>query len=461
MNELLNLKEIIDSTINVEINRWKNNPDYGWIDMKFDAITGKDYYNDSSFRGRNHIYSWIQGRGLEALVSHIEWYKSFHGYINPDLDFMKKMAKTVALNLRKAYEQNLGHLYFCMDEKGYSSAVKDNRFTMSDLFCSRGLYIYGLKYGNEEEKAFGEKYLNDTISSILNDSFYNDQESFSDSQYIKYQDGRTSYAGQMLALGGVVLQMKYGHTKEAPEIGKKLNDYVFDNHVNLTKTGNLKWKGLSKGLVLEWISSGKPARNSDGTIVLDPGHALEFTGLASQFIYEYKNGYECAKTDAWVNETVAKMPILQKANFKKGFNGIGIMKGVNGETGEAISPTTPWWALPETMRAVVLVDALVENNDPWMMNTYKKCSLVFDNYYYKASKTGVAVQTVGPNSKPIAVIPATPDLDPGYHTGLSMINVYQVLSSKVNLALTKARIDITPRGRHLLIVHSSRRFKKS
>jgi hypothetical protein len=34
----------------------------------------------------------------------------------------------------------------------------------------------------------------------------------------------------------------------------------------------------------------------------------------------------------------------------------------------------------------------------------------------------MAVQTLDKNGQPVDIIPATPDADPGYHTGLSIID---------------------------------------
>jgi len=34
----------------------------------------------------------------------------------------------------------------------------------------------------------------------------------------------------------------------------------------------------------------------------------------------------------------------------------------------------------------------------------------------------MAYQTIGADGRPVATIPATPDADPGYHTGLSIID---------------------------------------
>ena len=39
----------------------------------------------------------------------------------------------------------------------------------------------------------------------------------------------------------------------------------------------------------------------------------------------------------------------------------------------------------------------------------------------------MAYQTIDRTGKPVDVIPATPDADPGYHTGLSLIDMLDCL----------------------------------
>ena len=47
----------------------------GFLNTKVNSITGISYTNSSGTRGPKFIYGWIQGRGLEALVTFAEYYK--------------------------------------------------------------------------------------------------------------------------------------------------------------------------------------------------------------------------------------------------------------------------------------------------------------------------------------------------------------------------------------------------
>ena len=48
---------------------------YPFIDTKLDlaSASGSDFNTDDAFRGRNAVYGWIQGRGLESLAGHCRW----------------------------------------------------------------------------------------------------------------------------------------------------------------------------------------------------------------------------------------------------------------------------------------------------------------------------------------------------------------------------------------------------
>lgn len=450
-NEISLLKQVMDSTMNAVLFRTKKRPNYGWIDLKLDAITGNDHFEDEGIRGRKHVYTWIQGRGLEALCSHISWYGLFNGFQNPDISGLRALADSVAGKLRFSLDFHQGHLPFDICEDGRSDYKGNGLWTMSDLFCSRGLYAYGQMFGNAEQKEFGRRYLDETIQAILSGRFYNDQVSFDASQYKTYSDGRTSYAGQMLALGGIVLKMKLKKDAEASQQGRKLIDYVLKHHCNQ----HGRWNDISSYTIVEWITAdGLPAVNADGHIHLDPGHALEFVGLSSQMIDVWKRHYVLTdEENAWVDSYQRMLPLMLKANYLHGFRRPGgIAKSVDARTDEVLVSSMPWWAVPETMRALVLVESLCGDGktfSKWAGMKFRTCLRAFRKYYLDASPSPIAVQTIGPDGKPEAVIPATPDLDPGYHTGLSMMTCYEVLARDASLFIKKSEISINP-------VHSCR-----
>ncbi len=435
-SHLQRMKEIIDSTMNTIISRHEKHPDYPFIDLKIDAISGIDHFNLEGIRDKNHIYSWIQGRGLEALVMHIRWYNRFSGYLNPSRKKLEHIAETVAAELMSKVEDHNGHVTFLLSDKPHD----DTKFTMSDLFCSRGLYAYYTLNGPQEKAIKAKRYLKDVVHSILNGNFYNDQNGFDDSQYKKYEDGRRSYAAYMLALGSLYLLAQWEHDKEVPSLAEKLITYVLTHHVN--RGG--KWEALKENTIVEWIDErGDLAYEQDRTVSLDPGHALEWVGITSQLLLAIKRYYKIEKAfHRWSSQVVEQLPSLLEVNFNHGYRAPGgIVKSVDGISGKIISDSMPWWSLPEAMRAIVLVQQLDQSNATFT-TWYKMCFEAFKKFYYDTSELGIAIQTIDTNGKAIAIIPATPDLDPGYHTGLSFLSCYDTLAQKSSLIYSGKELEV-------------------
>jgi hypothetical protein len=68
------------------------------------------------------------------------------------------------------------------------------------------------------------------------------------------------------------------------------------------------------------------------------------------------------------------------------------------------------------MRAAALVYARTRNDD--VLAVWQAAHRAFFSLYWRAD-AGVAYQTRTVDG-PVDYVPATPDLDPGYHTGLSL-----------------------------------------
>jgi hypothetical protein len=211
---------------------------------------------------------------------------------------------------------------------------------------------------------------------------------------------------------------------------------------------------------VEWLDrEGKPYRDN-GVIVLDPGHALEFIGLAAQMIHTWQEHFTLDSEDeAWIAGTLAQLYPALRTNLAHGYHSPGgILKSVDAETGNPMHDSMPWWALPETLRALVLVGKLSNSQEAqeWTHEWFQRGLQNFTRNYYKISKSGVAVQTINTSGLPVAVIPATPDLDPGYHTGLSLIDCHTILATCAPLHLGKAELDITPKVGKRLSGHVAR-----
>ena len=122
------------------------------------------------------------------------------------------------------------------------------------------------------------------------------------------------------------------------------------------------------------------------------------------------------------------LPAILRQNFGTGLSsaGLGIVKGVDLQSRAVMHAAMPWWSLPETMRAAVEVARLKETEEqgPWL-NILGQCFNAFVQHYVRRDSDLMAVQTIGPDGQPIDSIPATPDVDPAYHTGLSLLDVLE------------------------------------
>lgn len=413
---LTTMREIIVDTMTLIIERQKMRPDYGWIDLKLDAITGKDYFDISGIRDSNHIYSWIQGRGIETIAAHVAFFKRIPELKDFDLEPVIALGKSVADRLMAERERNQGHIYFYV---GGEAQPASTAFTMSDLFCARGLYAYYHSFGDEAKAREAKTYLKDVIRAVLTDNLYSDQQSFHASQYKEASAELRRFGSRMICLGAVTLLLKLEEDQEALLWREELIETVLTLYWNKDK----RWSTLPEDLLVEWIDANdQPARDEEGRIVIDAGHSVELVGLWAQ-------------AQATTGIDVEKARIMEKllrANLEAGYHEVGgIAKKVDAEALEVLHPSLPWWSLPEALRAIALTEKLLDNPQwsQWSLLWFDKCFKAFDKNYYRPSACKIALQTIDTDGKPMDVIPATPDLDPGYHTGLALIDSYEVIAS--------------------------------
>ena len=110
------------------------------------------------------------------------------------------------------------------------------------------------------------------------------------------------------------------------------------------------------------------------------------------------------------------------ASFEAGFHPPGVRLAVSVATGQPTSPYCPWWSLPETIRSAALVYERTGNAA--VLAVWQQAhAAFFDNYW--RGEPAIAYQTMT-DEGPVDFVPATPDLDPGYHTALSLLAAIEV-----------------------------------
>jgi len=180
---------------------------------------------------------------------------------------------------------------------------------------------------------------------------------------------------------------------------------------------------------------GRPFIDADGALLSDPGHACEQVGFALKFLTAcQRHGVLDDIAPERLESYYHVLPAMLERNFANGFspNGVGIVKAYDLLARRPLRGDCPWWSLPETMRAALFACRVAEaDRRDRYVEIAAKCSNAFLGRYVRPELHLMAYQTLDRDGQPMATIPATPDADPGYHTGLSIIDYLDLLEELV------------------------------
>jgi hypothetical protein len=258
-------------------------------------------------------------------------------------------------------------------------------FTYADAFVLKGLIAATSRY----EPASRPPYLArmaELVEAIEDGRFIMDEQQMLTAETAAAQ--HAEFGPRMIVLGASALLHRLGLTKES-RFGDRFIGHVLNRHWDAT--------GANPSLLI---------RDAEGGDRCNVGHAIEFAGFACEYLPQ--------DADPAVVVAIRKALI---ASFEKGFYGPGLCLHISAATGKPTSPNYPWWSLPETVRAAGLCHA--RTRDEAAMAIWRKSHEAFFANYWRGSPA-IAYQTRD-RAGPVDFVPATPDLDPGYHTGLSLL----------------------------------------
>ncbi|MCU0905977.1 MAG: hypothetical protein MUF73_00715 [Rhodobacteraceae bacterium] len=356
----------------------------GFLNTKVNPLTGADYGPGDGMRGPDWLYGWIQGRGLESLALHAADLPA------PLADRALEAARVLhdALADRVARDGGAafrygpdGHPVEGTDRAALVPQLRaDGARGYADAFAAKGLLAAAVRLRLPDIDRW-RAYLADVVAAIP------------DGRFAMVETGPITraaamaepadYGPRMILLGAAALLHDLGLPGDAA-FAAPFIAHVLTHHLD-PATGLL--------------------RNVPGQDACNPGHAIEFAGFA----------LACLPEDA-DPALVATLARILTAHVNAGFDGTGIALSVDVRTGRATSPYRPWWSLPETIRAAALLHARLR--DPASLRIWQAADAAFFGHYWRDG-TGYAVQTRDATG-PVDFVPATPDLDPGYHTGLSL-----------------------------------------
>ncbi len=357
----------------------------GFLDTKMHSITGRDYGPEDGWRGPDFTYGWIQGRGLEALTEFAAFFETRQPALSAALDARAALLRE-ALGRLVARD---GHAFFCYDrdlrpvrpgtgDRPVPQERPDGIYAYSDAFAAKGLLAAALR--RQEDATEPLTFLLRVVSAVEQGRFQMDERiALSEAALAAQPD---DLGPRMILLGAAALLRRAGADIA---YARHFIRHVLDRHLD-DRTGLL--------------------RNVPGGDACNVGHGIEFVGFALE-----------ALGDGAERDLVSILGRILQASFRAGFIGPGLALTVSLDSGAVLDARCPWWSLPEAIRAAALFHA--RTGDPASLALWQQADAAFFGRYWRTAPP-VAYQMML-DDRPIDVVPATPDLDPGYHTGLSLL----------------------------------------
>ncbi len=362
----------------------------GWLNTKLHSITLRDYDDTDGSRSPRFIYGWIQGRGLEALVTHAQAIRA----IEPALAAAAlERARTLydalsALYVRYGsgyflYDLDLNPIYLSASGEPQLQATGLELSTYAQVFMLKGLIVAATVFDTSAVSTW-QRQLDQVVERIEAGRFLQNERQAHSADALAAEP--ENYGPRMIMLGAAAMLREHG--LEAG-FGDRFLAQVLARHRDGTS------------LLL---------RDEPGGDLCNPGHAIEFFGFALAYL----------PTDDLRQAEVLDALV---AHCEAGFRGPGVAIAVSINDGTVLVPHFPWWTLPETIRSVAL--AYERTGDDRFLDYWERADTAFwSNYVH--SNAPVAYQNRDWTA-PVDRVPATPDLDPLYHTGLSLLGAIRAV----------------------------------
>jgi mannose/cellobiose epimerase-like protein (N-acyl-D-glucosamine 2-epimerase family) len=429
------------SILEAILERFERDPGYGLVDTKLSTLTGKDRPAaedpERDFMGKSAVYGWIQGRGLEALAGHDAWISTASflspGQMERHRARITAMVETVFGRMEEIRARGGGHLSFAMTPDGRPFdlgpdgarryfALDPNRTTGTDLFYAKGMLAAARMLGRREKVEEACRLFRKIVLDVDREACRSDHFVFDSKVDRPPESGKLQHGWRMISILGFAAFAEALGGEEWFAGGERFIRHVIDHHVNLGQWPELDPYDFSEAI----DAAGRPWRTA-GAVLCDPGHTLEFVGLAAKFLLVLRaKPLRTPAQEALLARCGEVLPGTMLQAFRHGFNREvgGICDAFDLAARRPLNSDMPWWNLPETMRsaAELLILYPGDPNRGEFLRIIADCSNAFVKNFVNPNCRLMAYQTVDARGRPVDVIPATPDADPGYHTGLSFID---------------------------------------
>ncbi|NOZ56261.1 MAG: hypothetical protein GXO73_05630 [Calditrichaeota bacterium] len=434
------LKPLLLTHLEVILSRLARDPAYGFVDTKFSTLDGRDFPDTDPIRGRNAVYGWIQARALEALAEHGRWLRSTSSSVEAAqrenlLGQLQNLLPGLVEWLTSVHNRMGRRLPFVFRPDGTPLAIDHNgRFqpapppaasTYGDLFFAKGLLAAGGFLSQEQIRKDGFALLARVLDDIETNRFRSNQQPLNPPYRSDWTSSAQEEGPWMIALGA--LELAYRESGDVQWLNKALQfiERLVERHVNRGQFSELQPLDFVETLAPD----GRPLVRS-GRVVCIPGHALEFVGLSAKILLTVRRApslpYRSQETARQVAEL---LPELFVHIFELGYRSKpgGLVASVDLLTRQALEASLPWWAVPEALRAAALLLRLAPDSPKAPEIAEAQDRLLNDllTRWVNPKAYSWLFQTRDAEGNPVDRIPATPDADPAYHTGLSLLDFLQ------------------------------------
>jgi len=364
-----------------------------FINTKLNSLSLQNYDHSDGLRGPDFIYGWIQGRGLEALILHARYFEGIDQQLSNRLYNAAEALYPLLSDLINTqqcasfcYNSSLQPVRHD-DPNGQTRQQREvDIATYSDLFCIKGFIAAATQFAPENLPTHLSS-LQSIVDAIDRDRFL--MRESGDLTDAALEEQLPDFGPRMIALGAAALLHQLG-LGDHDTFSERFTEHILDNHLD-DRRGVLS--------------------NEPGGKIANAGHGIEFAGFALDIYRESVN-----------KDLANRLSNIISTSFQAGFNGNGIVTLIDLSTMKPTNTMCPWWSLPETIRAASL--AYEATGNPILLETWQTAHDAFFTHYWRDDPP-IAYQSLSID-RPVDIVPSTPDLDPGYHTGLSLLGAMQM-----------------------------------
>lgn len=402
----------LETGVRLVLHRHARREDWPYIDTKFNPNTGSDLPAESY----EVIYPWLLGRGMEALVVHLESLDMLD-LSSSEKEFAKKVfpklidsTTDAILEMFSRYNGRcpfrIGRSFEMKSLNGSQEAPDPGRSGAGDIFCAKALLLSASPVARQK----GVETLDRIAGHVKQGLFCLEP--------AKEKPCGQSQCGHMLFLAVPALIAP-------PDFDEHARDCLFRHSCQLLEIVLDRHIDPATRLFSEYV--GQTGRRSE---YLDPGHCAELVGLGLSAIYAMEidgTGMSLERSRLFARAKLLLPEILIGA-IKAGFNEQqeGIFKAVNNRTGKILDDDMPWWNLPETMRAALFSAKATACPDTRRkcLAIYAKCHNAYFRHYLNPGMMFFPFQTrSGKSGEVLDCAPAVPEGDPLYHSNVSFLGI--------------------------------------